>query len=82
MFQEQGQCFFIDLSCAIPTIVFYYFSVSLLSVYRLVLWGWGLQTEMVYIPISALHCQPCLIIIIIIIIIIIMHYQHEDLALS
>ena len=38
-FQEQGQCFFIDLSCSIPTIVFYCFSLSLLSVYRLVLWG-------------------------------------------
>ena len=34
-FQEQGQCFFINLSCSIPTI----FSLSLLSVYRLVLWG-------------------------------------------
>ena len=28
---------------AIPTIVFYYFSFSLLSVYRLVLWGWGFR---------------------------------------
>ena len=37
-FQEQGQCFFIGLSCSIPTIVFYYFSLSLLSVYRLILW--------------------------------------------
>ena len=39
-FQEQGQCFFIGLSCSIPTIVFYSFSLSLLSFYRLVLWGW------------------------------------------
>ena len=31
-FQEHGQCFFIDLSCSILTIVFYYFSLSLLSV--------------------------------------------------
>ena len=31
-FQEHGQCFFIDLSCSSPTIVFYYFSFSLLSV--------------------------------------------------
>ena len=38
-FQEQGQCFFIGLSCSIPTIVKYSFSVSILSVYRLVLWG-------------------------------------------
>ena len=37
--QEQGQCVLIGLSCSIPTIVFYYFSLSLLSVYRLVLWG-------------------------------------------
>ena len=29
-FQEQGQCFFIGLSCSILTIVFYYFSLSLL----------------------------------------------------
>ena len=29
-FQEQGQCFFICLSCSIPTIVFYSFSLSLL----------------------------------------------------
>ena len=38
-FQEQGQCFFIGLRCSIPTLVFYYFSLSLLSVYRLVLWA-------------------------------------------
>ena len=36
-FQEQGQCFFFGLSCPIPVIVFYYFSLSLLSVYWLVL---------------------------------------------
>ena len=28
-FQEQSQCFFIGLSCSIPTIVLYFFSVSL-----------------------------------------------------
>ena len=38
---------FFCLSCSIPTIVFYYFPFSLLSVYRLVLWGWGLRTFMV-----------------------------------
>ena len=54
-FHEQGQCFLICLSCSIPTIVFYYFSLSLLSVYRLVLWGWGLQTDRVYITLP----QPC-----------------------
>ena len=30
---------FIGLSCSIPTIVFYYFSISLLPVYWLVLWA-------------------------------------------
>ena len=33
----------------------YSFSLSLLSVYRLVLWGWGLLTDRVYITLS----QPC-----------------------
>ena len=37
--QERGQCFFIGLSCFIPAIVFYSFSLSLISVYRLVLYG-------------------------------------------
>ena len=50
-----GQCFFIGLSCSIPTIVFYSLSLSLLSVYRLVLWGWGLWTDRLYITLS----QPC-----------------------
>ena len=54
-FQEHGQCFFIGLSCSIPTIVFYFFSLSLLSVYRLVLWGWGLWTDRVLTTLS----QPC-----------------------
>ena len=54
-FQEQGQCFFIGLSCSIPTLVFYSLSLSLLSVYRLVLWGWGFRTDRVYITLS----QPC-----------------------
>ena len=31
----------------LPTIIFYSFSLSLLSVYTLVLWGWGLRTDMV-----------------------------------
>ena len=51
-FQGQGQCFFIGLSCSIRTIVFYYFSLPLLSVYWLVLWGWGLRTDRVYITLS------------------------------
>ena len=53
--RRAGQCFFICLSCSIPTIVFYSFSLSLLSVYRLVLWGWGPRTDRVYITLS----QPC-----------------------
>ena len=52
---RQGQFFFIGLSCFIPTIVFFYFSLSLLSVYRLVLWGWGLRSDRVHITLS----QPC-----------------------
>ena len=39
----------------LETIVFYSLSLSLLSVYRLVLWGWGLRTDRVYITLS----QPC-----------------------
>ena len=54
-FQEHGQCFHIGLSCSILTIVFYYFSFSLISVYRLVLCGWGHRTDRVYITLS----QPC-----------------------
>ena len=54
-FQEQGQFFFIFLSCSFPTIVFYYFSLYLLSVYRLVLWSCDLRTDRVYITLS----QPC-----------------------
>ena len=42
-----GPSFFIGLSCSIPTIVFYSLSISLLSVYRLVLSGWGLRTDRV-----------------------------------
>ena len=36
-------------------IVFNYFSISLLSVYRLVLRGWGLRTDKLHITLS----QPC-----------------------
>ena len=50
-----GQCFFFGLSCSIPTLVFDSLFLSLLSVYRLVLWGWGLRTDRVYITLS----QPC-----------------------
>ena len=51
----QDQCFFIDLSSSIPTMVFYHFPFYLLSVHRLVLRGWGLRTDRVYITLS----QPC-----------------------
>ena len=50
-----GQCFFIGISCSIPTIVFYSFSIYLISVYRFVLSGWGLRTNRVYTTLS----QPC-----------------------
>ena len=63
-FQEQGQCFFIDLSCSIPTILFYSFSLSLLSVYRLVLWGRGLRTDLAHIMVSLSNLiliPPCYI---------------------
>ena len=39
-FKSRATVFFIGLSCSISSIVFYYFPLSLLSVYRLVLWGW------------------------------------------
>ena len=58
-FEEQGQCFFISLSCSISTIDFYSFSFSLLSVYWLVLWGWCLRTDRVYITLSQ-HCTAYL----------------------
>ena len=54
-------------SCSLPFYLLL-FSLSLLSFYGLVLWGWGLRTEGVNRSLPALHCQPLLIIIIIIII--------------
>ena len=53
-FKSSANDFFNGLSGCIHTIVFYYFILSL-SVYRLVLWGWGLRTDRVYITLS----QPC-----------------------
>ena len=41
-------------NCSIPTIVFYYFSLPLLPVYRLLLWGWGLWIDRVNITLSQL----------------------------
>ena len=69
-FKRRVNAFFVGLSCSIPTMVFYRFPHSPLSVSRFLLWGWGLQTDKVYITLLALHCRPLLIIIIIIIIII------------
>ena len=45
----------LGLNCSIPTIVSYSFSISLLSVYRLVLYGWDLRTDRVCVTLS----QPC-----------------------
>ena len=67
-FQEQGQCFLIGISCSMPSLVLYYFSLSLLPLYRLVLRGWGLQTDRVYITLS--HVLLLLLLLLIIIIII------------
>ena len=39
----------------LPKLLYPYVSLSLLSVYRLVLWGWGLWTDRVLISLS----QPC-----------------------
>ena len=47
--------FFYWPKLSILSIVYYYFSFSLLSVYRLVLWGWGLRTDRLYITLS----HPC-----------------------
>ena len=54
-FKSRANVFFIGLSSSILTIVFYFFPLSLLSVYRLVLWGWSLLTDTVLITLS----QPC-----------------------
>ena len=46
-------------------IVFYCFPLSLLSVYRLVLWCQSLRTDRcTSLSLSALHCRPLLIIVI------------------
>ena len=41
------------------------FSLSLLSFYGFVLWGWGVRTDRVSIALPGLHYQPFLIMIII-----------------
>ena len=64
-FQEQGKCFFIGLRCSIPTMVFYYFSISLLSLYVGIVGLGSSGWYGVYHSLSALHCRPILIITII-----------------
>ena len=54
-FKSRANAFFIGLSCSISTIVFYYFFLSRISVYRLLLTGWGLWTDSLHITLS----QPC-----------------------
>ena len=50
-----GPMLFLLAYAARSIFVFYCFSLSLLAVHRLVLWGWGLWTDRVYITLS----QPC-----------------------
>ena len=70
-FKSRANAFLSANACSIPIIVFYYFFLSLLSVCRLVLWGWGLRTYRVYYGVYhsliAWHCRLFLIIIIIIV---------------
>ena len=65
-FQEQGQCFYIGISCSIRTIVFYCFPfLFFLSI------GWYCGADVsgligcILLSLSTLHCRPFLIIIII-----------------
>ena len=53
-FKSRANAFLLQ-SGSIPTIVIFSFSLSLLPVYNLVLWGWGLRTDRVYITLS----EPC-----------------------
>ena len=62
-----------------PKLLYPYYSlllffISLLSVNRLVLWGWGLWTDRVYITLS----QPCNAAPILITIIMIINYRSVD----
>ena len=54
------------------------FSLSLLFLHRLVVWGWGLRTDRVSISLS-LPCQSFLIIIIIISVVVNSHGQVNHL---
>ena len=50
-FQEQGQCLFIGLA-ARSLFCLLSLSISFLSFYELVLWGWGLRSDRVLIALS------------------------------
>ena len=52
-FQEQVQCFFVGL-VAFSFFYLQLFSLSLLFLYRLLVWGWGLRTDRVSISLSRL----------------------------
>ena len=66
VFKRRANALFTGLICSIPTIVFNYFSLSLLSVYKVGIVGLGSSDWWgVYHSLSALHCRPLLIIIII-----------------
>ena len=66
-FKRRVNAFLLTKAALSLLIVFNYFSHSLLFVYRLALWGWGLRTDNAgdWGLISALHCRPLLRIIII-----------------
>ena len=49
-----GPLLFYRPKLSYPNCLLYYFSLSLISVYRLVLWGWGLRTDRVHITLPQL----------------------------
>ena len=53
-FQEQVKCLFVGL-VALSFFSLLLFSLSLLFLYRLVVWGWGLRTDMV-----SISSRPCI----------------------
>ena len=64
-FKSRAKAFF--WPCCSLTFCLLLLSLSLLSFYLLVLWGWGLRTDWVFNrSLPALHCQTFLIIIMII----------------
>ena len=55
IFKSRANAFLLAYSCSL-TFCLLMFSLSLLSFYGLVLWGWGLRTDRVLIAL----CQPCI----------------------